>query len=308
MRAEAMSVPAVAAARAIIINKLAGRPLRALRGETVLEGDAAPTWMYRTDTGVSPWHRMVQTLDDLFFYGDSLWVVERGSDNQITDAQRCYRDQWQVTSSGVIQLFVASPTSPDGAWIDAPDGSVVYIPAPFEGLLTVASRTIRGATSLEQAWTNQARTPLPAIIIEEREDNGMTTEEATEYVQAVAAARRTADGSVVMFAPYKVNVRVESGTDATLLVEARNAVKLDVANFATIKATELDAALPKASLNYETESGTAEVTEDRMSYWTDPIEARLSMDDVVPRGQRIRFDFNLTPTQTPADTGAYSED
>ena len=78
-RSEAMSVPAVAAARSIIITKLAGVPLRALRGDELLPADEMPTWLYRTDTGDSTWHRMAQTLDDLLFYGDSLWIVERGA-------------------------------------------------------------------------------------------------------------------------------------------------------------------------------------------------------------------------------------
>lgn len=303
-RAEAMTVPAVAAARSLIVTKLAGVPLRALRGSDLLPDLESPSWLYRTDTAVSPWHRMAQTLDDLLFYGDSLWVVERGSINQIIDAARVTRDQWQITVDGSIQLRVGS------TWMDAPAESVVYIPGPFEGLLNVAARTIRGAVELEKAWTNQARTPIPGLIISEKEDTGMTQQEAQEWVAAAAAARRSSDGSVIMFMPNTLEAQVTAGTDPALLIEARNAVKLDVANFTGIPATELEAALPKASLNYETQAGTAQVIADRMAFWTGPIEARLSMDDVVPRGQRIRFDFAPypTPIATPADTGPVVKD
>lgn len=303
-RAEAMSVPAVAAARSIIINKLASLPLRALRSADLLAEIDQPSWLYRTDTAVSPWHRMAQTLDDLLFYGDSLWVVERGSIGQIIDGARASRDQWQVLPNGTIQLLVGT------AWMDAPSDSVVYIPGPFEGLLNIASRTIRGAVALEKAWTNQARTPIPGLIISERDDNGMTQSEAQEWVAAAAAARRSSDGSVIMFMPNALEATVTAGTDPALLIEARNAVKLDVANFTGIPASELEAALPKASLNYETQAGTAQIVEDRMSFWTGPIEARLSMDDVCPRGTRIRFDFAPypTPTNTPSDTGPVVKD
>ena len=88
-RIEAMSLPSVVVARGLLLGALAGRPLRALRGQELL--DPQPTWLYRTDTDLPPWHRMAHTLDDIIFYGSSLWAVERGSEGQITD---CVRVPW----------------------------------------------------------------------------------------------------------------------------------------------------------------------------------------------------------------------
>lgn len=294
-RAEAMSVPAVAVARSLLLGELAGRPLRGVKGGEVLT--LQPAWLTRTDGDLSPWHRMAHTIDDLIFYGQSLWYVNRGTDDQILDATRVPFDRWSVDSEGSI-LINDRP-------VDAK--SVIYFPGNFEGLVTVASRTIRAAIDIEKSWSGRARNPAPIIILEEKEDHGMTQAEASEYVTAVAQARRNPDGAV-MFSPYKLNVRVEGQTATDLMIEARNAVKLDVANFLNIPTAQLDAALPKASLNYETQVTREESFSKRLPYWTNPIEARLSMDDVCPRGQRIAFDMSDLTTAPGGATGAYLED
>ena len=92
------------------------------------------------------------------------------------------------------------------------------------------------------------------------------------------------------------------------MIEARNAVKLDIANFMNLPTAMLDAALPKASLNYETQEGRTESFIERLPFWTEPIEARLSMDDVCPRGQRIRFDASPHSNRPGGQIGPYMED
>jgi hypothetical protein len=111
-----------------------------------------------------------------------------------------------------------------------------------------------------------------------------------------------------MFTPYKINARFEGSTASDLMIEARNAVKLDIANFLNLDAADLDAALPKASLNYETQEGRERNFQARLPYWSATIEARLSMDDVCPRGQRIAFDMSENTTAPGGATGPYSED
>jgi hypothetical protein len=240
---------------------------------------------------------MAQTIDDLIFYGCSLWAVERGAENQIRDAVRVPWDRWEIDGDGQILIDSIRPEA----------DSVIYFPGPFEGLLNIAARTIRAAIDLEASWAGRARTPAPAIVLEEKEDNGMTQEEASGYVKAVAAARRDPDGTV-MFVPYALNARFEGQAATDLMIEARNAVKLDIANFMNIPTAMLDAALPKASLNYETQEGRTESFIERLPFWTEPIEARLSMDDVCPRGQRIRFDLSPHSNRAGGQTGPYMED
>ena len=55
----------------------------------------------------------------------------------------------------------------------------------------------------------------------------------------------------------------------------------------------LDATTAGASLTYETVAGrNAKFIDYGVALYLEPIEARLSMDDVVPRGQRVAFDLS----------------
>lgn len=291
-RADALRVPAIAAARNRVIEKLAGRPLVDYQGEQ--RTPKQPGWMSRTDNplAVSPWHRMAATLDDLIFYGWSLWAVQRGVDG-VTEALHVPFERWSTTSDGTI-LFDDEP---------APVDQVVLIPGPHEGLLNLAPDLIRGGLDLERAWRSRARNPAPNVILEEREENGMDLDEAKPYVQAVAAARRNPDGAV-MFAPHKINVRIEGNSGESFLESARNAIRIDVAGYFDATAQGIEASKAQSTLTYETAETAEAQTTDRMAFWSEPIEARLSMDDVVPRGHRVRLDFTnatLSTTGTPAE-------
>lgn len=307
-RAEAMRVPAIAAARNRVIEHLAGRPLvdylhvntQGMRAdEQVHEGSERvikqPTWMTRTDNplSMSPHQRMLETLDDLIFDGMSLWAVNRGTGGLITEAMHVPREWWQVGPDGAVTV--------DGE--PAPADQVVLIPGPHRGLLNIAQDTIRAGLDLERAWRSRARNPAPNVILEEKEDNGMTLDEAAPYVKAVAEARRNPDGAV-MFAPYRINVRIEQNSGESFLESARNAIRIDVAGYFDATAQGVEAAKNQSTLTYETAESAEAQTADRMKFWAEPIEARLSMDDVVPRGHRTRFDFtdiNRSTTGTPTE-------
>ncbi|MBO1770461.1 phage portal protein [Agrococcus sp. TF02-05] len=301
-RAQAMTVPAVVAARSIILGELAHVPLRALRGEEMVEPQ--PQWLARTNSIAGPWSRMARTLDDWLFYGDALWATTRGADGFPLDAQYVARDLWRLNDAFEIELLESR--SPE-RWRKADALEVVYLPGPFEGLLAVASDTIRGALDIERAWRIQARTPLPGLLLQETEDNGMTPDEMQQWVSAVAAQRRKDDGAV-MGLPKRITATFAPSSEPKLLVEGRNAIKLDIANFTNLNPAMLGAALPKASLNYETQEGTRQEFTQRLSYWTAPLEDRLSQDDIVPHGQRVRFDFNPTPHPAATSTGPTVED
>lgn len=306
-RKEAMSVPAVSASRNRIVQ-VADRPLRAIRS-TGVDGDGMQTgvdvtkdhaWLYRTDTAVTPWMRMAATFDDWIFYGESLWVLERGAKQEgsayapIKDALHVPYDRWQVDMYGQI-LIDDNPVDSD---------SVIYFPGPFEGLLNVAPEAIRAAKALERAWASRVRNPTPTVILEEVNDGDVTAKQASKYVRAVSAALRDPDGAV-FFVPASIRLRLEAESGIDVLEGARNAVRIDIANYLNLNASSLDGAKPQSSLTYETQETEQQELKDRLSFWTAPLEHRLSMDDVVPRGTRVRFDF---ATSTPAQTGTPTED
>src|SRR5690606_9573712 len=123
-------------------------------------------------------------------------------------------------------------------------------------------------------------------------------------------ARRDPESSAVGFVPYGIQP-VFPGLDASgtqdLFIQGRNALRLDIANLTNIPASLLDGSVATASLTYQTQEGQrSSFQEQTMRYWLSPIEHRLSMDDVTPSGQVVRFDLayvdhTLPSPQTPTD-------
>jgi phage portal protein BeeE len=119
-------------------------------------------------------------------------------------------------------------------------------------------------------------------------------------------ARRAKNGAVAV-TPANVEV-IDHGSsaDANLYIEGRNSSRMDIASFFNLPGAILDASQAQASLTYVTEQNTRSSVYDlTLPYWVRPIESRFSQDDVVPRGQRVAFDFS---TLAPTAPGPVSED
>jgi phage portal protein BeeE len=97
--------------------------------------------------------------------------------------------------------------------------------------------------------------------------------------------------------------------EPSLLIEGRNFLRIDIGAFLGIPASLMDASLSTASLTYSTSEGQRnEFADFTLPYWLEPIQHRLSLDDVVPTGQRVRFDLSDLLTTTPSPTGPPTED
>lgn len=287
-RAQAMTIPGVARGRGIILSLIADVALVDYRASERLEQQ--PTWLYRAPGWQGPWQRMARTLDDHIFYGMSLWGCVRGSASSglkpIVQAWHISRDDWEFDEAGRICVI-----DEDGQMMPADEDEVILIPGPSDGLLTIASRTMRGAVDLEHAWISRAKNPIPALDLHETEETNLELEERQEVVDQWAQARLDPNGAIAS-TPFNIEARVLGSVDPNLFIEARNAARLDIANFFQIPASVMDASTATASLTYVTTEGN-QSTLDTMTvpYWIRAIEDRLSQDDIVPVGHVVRFTF-----------------
>lgn len=300
-RAEAMTVPSVVKARQLIVGQLAGLPLVALNRDGQLPDAQQPTWLYRTGTGAeTPWHRTAWTLDDLLFYGWSCWQASPGagdgSDARPLDARRIAYGNWKIDVDGYVVWAV-------GPLTDQPIPHARLFAGPCDGLLVMAARTIRAARNAEVAWAGRVRNPIPVTELHETERDQLTDDEVDELIADYSKARRDPDGAVT-FTPFDIELRTHGEASTDMLVEARNAVRLDVANFTGLPGAALDGSLSTASLTYSTQEGKRTELAEGLGLWADPFTARLSQDDFVPRGQRVRFNAEQAITLTPSPTGA----
>ena len=313
-RAAAMAIPALARQRHLLCGTVARCPLVQLGpGESVpdhadLEAYTAflqrqPSWTSRTDQEVSPYHRMLWTVDDLLFHGWSLWTAVRGYATEgrgpLLMGDRIHPDRWEVDDFTGAILVDGESVTPD---------SVIAIPGPHEGILNFGSPALARTIDNLDAAANAARNPSAYLELHYTGDKDLTPAEIDEHRQRWAEARRGLFGGVA-WTNKVLEVKEHGSHEAQLLIEGRNADAVDVSRMVSSPASMADATNAGASLTYETTDGrNGEFLDYGVGLYMDAIAARLSMDDVVPRGQRIAFDTTDLRALNPNPTGAPTND
>jgi len=311
-RSAAMRVPAMARARNLTCGTIAALPLQVLRAGELLTDQ--PYWCYGTDgqlgdlsterrrkwaiTPQHPLHRMLWTIDDLLFHGSSLWLVTaRLATTFPSRMVRVPFDSWQVDDDGQIVDADLDPFPAD---------DLMWIPGPNEGVLGFGCDTLRMAYDLERNARDVAMRPL-RLEAHQTSAAELTPQERADIVGAIREAMADNDG--ILFTNNAVDL-IEHRVDSDALqLGARNASALDVARLNNMPAMMLDATAQGASLEYQTMTGRNQQWLDYgLSLYTDPVEARLSMDDVVPAGQRVAFDTTDWTAPDASPTGAPTPD
>ncbi|OII04309.1 hypothetical protein BIU96_07875 [Curtobacterium sp. MCBA15_008] len=258
-----------------------------------------PTWTYRSDQDiVSMAHVLTWVADDILFLGHALLSVKRGSDGFPVSIDRISPDRYTITNGSILV---------DEKPVDARD--VIFVPGLVDGLLDIGARSIRGARYVEEAWVGRVRNPIPQTVIKETTDQTNISDERAEgIVRQFNEKRRDPDGATT-YVPYGLAVEALGANDSNLFVEARNALRIDIGSFVGVPSTLMDATTVQASLTYENKAGERDrFYVEALPLYAAAIEQRLSLDDVVPRGQRVRFDFSELYAQVPTPTGAPTED
>jgi hypothetical protein len=294
-RAEAMAVPAMARARHIIAGTIARIPLRAYRGTSTdpLPDAAAPSWLTSTASVLSPWHRMLWTVDDLVFYGWSVWSRVNGADGRPYQMDRIAPDRWSVDSAGRV-------------WVDnvlARTDQVVVIPGPHEGLLAFAQSSIRHAADLQRAAGRAAKHPAAYLALKQTGGDPLTDTQIDALTARWAQAREGENGGVA-FLNQSIEAQEIGTFDRHLVLDGRNAAAVDIARHASLPADLLDAS-GEQSLTYANSRDNDRRGVDYGSgLYMGAISGALSQDAVVPHGTRVAFDLEqwlegTVPGQAP---------
>lgn len=295
-RLGAMQIPAMKRGRDLLTSMIAGMQLQEWEGDN----ETTPDWLHNTSaTGISPWHRMAMTIDDLIFYDWSLWVISRDGSGEVTDALRMPYERWSIDDfTGAVYV--------DEKQVSAEE--VIVFPGNGSGgLLANGATTIKGYRALERSWIGRAQNPIPLVELHQTSDDPLTdgtdeygnedpeadTNEIQRLINEWSAARTSPTGAVG-YTPNGIELRVHGAVATDMYTESRNAAVLDVARLLGLPASLLDGSMSTATLTYSTTEGKAnEFAMYSVPTWTNPIEARLSLDDVSPAGRVIRFDRSL---------------
>lgn len=267
---DALAVPPVARALALYSSVAATFPL-------VTEAANPPAWLTTTSGPLTPGHRTASTLQDLIFQGKSLWSMER------TDAGEGYVhvpfDLWKVNEAGDV-------CDTDGKVQE----DVIYFPSLLPaGFLSFGRASVHHYHGIMRAILDRSNNPTPITELKITDQGGITPEELKAAQDSYAQARRAKNGAIT-FTPAGIDLHLHDvpADAAAMLTEARNAVRLDMANFLNINAAMLDGNSGTSDNYSNTLQNSNEFLTLSLSTWLTPIEDRLSQADVI--GAPVRFD------------------
>lgn len=278
-RMEAMSIPAVSRARGLICATAASLPGYVYQGSEPVADQ--PPWLMRSDhmAALPPAIRMVWTLDDLFFYGWSLWSAIRDESGALVAADRVAWDSWDFDTDGTLLVGDQQVRPQD----------YILIPGMDEGFLVRAATTVRQYRSLLTTADRTAGKPASFVELHQTNDRPMTDAQIEDMVAKWNAVLRKGEGAAYTNSAIELNVH--GGADANLVIEGRNAAAVDVARHAGVPASLLDATGVAEGRTYENSEGR---NQQFLDYGLRPflaaIQARLGMDDVTEPGQRFVID------------------
>jgi hypothetical protein len=285
---------------------------------TAEEGDA-PAWCSQTDltigqdykfssVAITPAHRWALVLQDLFFYNASLlWKDDIDEDfRPVNGLSHVARGRWNLDSEGYVEI--------DGVRQDSRHLVLVQGLMPA-GFLEIGKTTINHYHQLQETILNRASMPAPLLDLHITDPNfqpepsyineaGEKVEGEMEEIARVWGNARQSKNGAVAVSPHWLEVKALGEGRMDMLTEARNAARLDVANFANLNAALLDGNNGTSDTYSNTLQNKDELLTLSMPLWMLPIETRLSQNDVTAPGVKLKFDTSgFTTTDAKGNTG-----
>lgn len=275
-RSSAMAIASLAKGRKTIVDSIARMPLKAVRGGTPLS--AQPALLTQLDTGITNFNTLSAIVDSMLFYGRAfLLITEKTFDGRPLHVKYIPESQLETKDGALVKAF-GKNVSPD---------SYIPIYANHSGLLDYGKDVIREAQEIELAAREAGASPVPSIVLKQKEGTNLTQEEAAALVAGWSANRRKRGGSVSL-ANKAIDVESMGAHSENLLIDARNYAALQVARALGLPAWSVDASVQGASLNYSNQASRNRELIDSLTGYMLAIEQTLSM--YLPHGTEVKFD------------------
>ena len=287
-REQAMTVPAIARSRNILAGSIGTIPMESynkITGAAIVNR----TLIVQPDPALPRVNTITWLVDDLIFYGRGYLQVLDVSpqDGRPFRARRIdpRRVNATIDSSGTLitGYQVDSKNVPSSGL-----SSLIVFNAIDEGVLARGGMTISSAIALEQAAYNMASEPVPQMVLL-NEGMNLPSDQVSAVMDTFRRARRERSTAYVE-GPIKLEV-VGMDSAQMQLVEARQHLSSEVARLMGIPAWYLNAENASATYSNVASERRSLVDFGLRNYLT-VIEDRLSMDDVTPSNQIVRFDLD----------------
>jgi HK97 family phage portal protein len=288
-RSDAMQVPAVARARNIICGTIGTLGLNAYNDITYAKVEGR-SLLKQPDPALPLAVTMTWIIEDLLFQGQAFMVVLAVSpeDGRPTQARRV--DPMRVTFTTDTQTDeIINGFYLDGYLTPVTGvGSLIMFSGIDEGILNRGGRTITTALELEKAVSRMAAEPNPTMVIKNTGVD-LPAEQVSSLLASWAAARQKRS-TAYLSGPLDVTT---FGYDAQQmeLSQSRLNTAAEIARMCNIPAWYLNAESASATYSSVTQERRSLIDFSLRPYMS-CVEERLSMNDLTPRGQTVRFDLD----------------
>lgn len=291
LRQDAMSVPTIARCRNLLAGTIATIPLStysSASGEEI----ANMVWVDQPDLRQPRAVTIAWTVDSLLMYGVAYWQVtevykEDGRPARFewvqNDRVSVKYNEWATE----VEYYSLNGTRLPMSGI----GSLVTFQSLDQGLLLKSQSTIRAAIDIEKAAAIAAQTPMGTGYIKNTGADLPDTQ-----VQGILAAWKSARQSrgtayltsTLDFQPISFNPK------DMMYNESKQYLATELSRACNVPAYMVDAETFRGMTYQNVLDGRKEFTAYSLAPYITAIEDRLSMDDLTPRGQYVRFAVDET--------------
>lgn len=300
-RRAAMQVPGVKRGRDLICAPIGGLRIGVLNAQL---GDVTNGFLQQPERDVPRSITYTRLIEDLLLEQYAWWRITEQDYRGFPLRVRRLHPRSVDTSRGDQKVWVRKDGTTQGeSWEWVPDEQLIRFDSPTDGILTAGAGAIRTVLALDRRAYRSATNPLPdgyftpygEIDPFEDDDPTLTEEEranidsARNWLRQWAAQRRESSQGYV---PAGLKYETLSWDPKQLqLAEARQHAILEVVRLMGLEPEDLG--VPVTSRTYfNAETKRRDRIDFTLGMYIDAVQDRLSMGDVTPRGQLVRFTIN----------------
>lgn len=311
-RNRAMSVPAISRSRDLLASVVSGAPLQ-MYSET---WNADEQKFDRTFIQPRPWLRQIDldvpnvftlawTFEDAFFHGRAMWYITSRYTSDGLPASFTRLPIAAVTTPNQVGPMFYTPAKEilfQGYEIDP--ANVVQFLSPVEGIIYQSPNVINIALRLEQARFRNASASQPAGVLKQLSGEPLSGQELSEMALAFNAARMNNQTAAIS---ENLSYTETAGTpDKMMLIDASDYTARDCVRLTNVPGYLVE--LETGSYSYQSgPQARADLYQFGARNYMEMIAQTLSMNNVTPPGQYIRFDIESYLAETVVANVAATE-
>jgi len=294
LRAEAISIPAISRARDLLASVIGCMPLQMYNemwnGEEMERVYIAPrSWLRRPDPTVPFNFLMSWTFDDLYFYGRAFWyITSRTADGYPASFSRLPAGSVTTTDmAGPVWFAPSKEVYFQGGQIDP--ANLVQFLSPTQGMVYSSQAAIETAIKIQDARARNASSSIPAGVLMQTGGEPLSAQELADLAAAFNSARATNQTAALNeFLKYEPTTM---SPDKMLLIES--------ANYSALETGGRIGNVPPYLIGVSTGSYSYQSSQQArmdllffgVKLYADAIAETLSMNNVLPNGTFVSFDY-----------------